>query len=79
LSWTAGGAWLPLASPEDADLSYGDLDSTVNTPADLRLLHLSVPALYDTIPGAQKLMFRIACAGHQIVRIARVCSRAMPT
>ncbi|MFJ8595826.1 alpha/beta fold hydrolase [Streptomyces sp. NPDC093598] len=56
-----------LGSDVPVLIIYGDLDSTVNTPANLGLLHFSVPALYDAIPGAHKLMFRIACAGHQIL------------
>jgi pimeloyl-ACP methyl ester carboxylesterase len=66
-----------LGSDVPVLIIYGDLDSTVNTPANLGLLHFSVPALYDAIPGAHKLMFRIACAGHQIVweRQAKVVHR----
>ncbi|WP_455409990.1 alpha/beta fold hydrolase [Streptomyces hiroshimensis] len=45
---------------------YGAHDSTVNTSPDLGLLYFSVPELYKAIPGPQKLMFRIACAGHQV-------------
>ncbi|MGP3954039.1 alpha/beta fold hydrolase [Streptomyces sp. 7N604] len=48
-------------------IMYGALDSLVNTSPDLGQLHFSVPALYKTIPGPKKLMFRIACAGHDIV------------
>ncbi|MFD7558277.1 alpha/beta fold hydrolase [Streptomyces sp. NPDC059835] len=44
---------------------YGEHDSIVNTAPDLGLLYFSVPELYKAIPGPNKLMFRIACAGHQ--------------
>ncbi|MDX3539120.1 alpha/beta fold hydrolase [Streptomyces sp. MB09-01] len=44
---------------------YGEHDSIVNTSPDLGLLYFSVPELYKAIPGPKKLMFRIACAGHQ--------------
>ncbi|MFJ3170940.1 alpha/beta hydrolase [Streptomyces roseus] len=46
---------------------YGAHDSIVNTDPSLGLLHFSVPALYKAIPGPNKLMFRLSCAGHQIV------------
>jgi pimeloyl-ACP methyl ester carboxylesterase len=46
---------------------YGALDTTVNTSPDLGQLHFSVPALYKAIPGPKKLMFRVPCAGHQMV------------
>ena len=47
---------------------YGDLDTQANTAPDLGpLLYFSVPALYEAIPGQKKLMFRVACAGHQMV------------
>jgi pimeloyl-ACP methyl ester carboxylesterase len=47
---------------------YGDLDIQANTAPDLgSLLHFSVPALYKAIPGPNKLMFRVACAGHSMV------------
>ncbi|MEU8435397.1 alpha/beta fold hydrolase [Streptomyces sp. NPDC029216] len=45
---------------------YGAQDSTVNTSPDLGLLYFSVPELYKAIPGPDKLMFRLACAGHQV-------------
>jgi hypothetical protein len=35
---------------------------------DLGLLYFSTSELYNAIPGSEKLMFRLACAGHQIVR-----------
>ncbi|RPF44893.1 alpha-beta hydrolase superfamily lysophospholipase [Streptomyces sp. Ag109_G2-6] len=44
---------------------YGENDTIVNTSSDLGLLYFSVPELYRRIPGPDKLMFRIACAGHQ--------------
>ncbi|GAB3843678.1 alpha/beta fold hydrolase [Dactylosporangium cerinum] len=44
---------------------YGDLDTQANTPTSSGpVLHFSVPALYDAVPGARKLMFRVACTGH---------------
>lgn len=46
---------------------YGENDSIVNTASDLGLLYFSTPELYRGIPGHQKLMFRVSCAGHQIV------------
>ncbi|MFF0749571.1 alpha/beta fold hydrolase [Streptomyces sp. NPDC004267] len=46
---------------------YGENDSIVNTVSDLGLLYFSTPELYRGIPGHQKLMFRVSCAGHQIV------------
>jgi pimeloyl-ACP methyl ester carboxylesterase len=46
---------------------YGDLDTQANTAPDLGLLHFSVPALYKAIPGPNKLMIRVACAGHSMV------------
>ncbi|MCX5611576.1 MULTISPECIES: alpha/beta fold hydrolase [unclassified Streptomyces] len=45
---------------------YGEHDSIVNTAPHLGLLYFSVPELYKAIPGSKKLMFCIACAGHQI-------------
>ncbi|MFF4427500.1 alpha/beta fold hydrolase [Streptomyces sp. NPDC001549] len=47
---------------------YGDLDTQCNTSASSGpLLHFSVPALYEAIPGPKKLMFRVACTGHSMV------------
>lgn len=69
--WGWNSTTVPLDGTLGSDVPvliiYGDLDSTVNTSPDLGLLYFSVPALYQAIPGDQKLMFRIACAGHQIV------------
>jgi hypothetical protein len=46
---------------------YGDLDTAANTPESSGpLLHFSVPKLYGAIPGPNKLMFRVACTGHQM-------------
>ncbi|MGP3985145.1 alpha/beta fold hydrolase [Streptomyces sp. KR80] len=45
---------------------YGALDTTANTSPDLGQLHFSVPALYKAITGPNKLMFRVACTGHQM-------------
>lgn len=44
---------------------YGEHDVIANTSPDLGLVYFSVPELYRCIPGDNKLMFRIACAGHQ--------------
>lgn len=69
--WGWNSTTVPLDGTLGSDVPvliiYGDLDSTVNTSPDLGLLYFSVPALYKTIPGDHKLMFRLACAGHQIV------------
>ena len=46
---------------------YGDLDTQANTAPDLGLLYFSVPRLYQTIHYPNKLMFRVACAGHSMV------------
>lgn len=47
---------------------YGELDTQANTPVSSGpLLHFSVPALYDAVPGTKKLMFRVACTGHLMV------------
>ncbi|WP_331765733.1 alpha/beta fold hydrolase [Embleya sp. NBC_00896] len=68
--------WNSTTVPQDGTLGgtvpvlivYGDLDTQANTPVSSGpLLHFSVPALYDAIPGPNKLMFRIACAGHSMV------------
>lgn len=59
LDGTLGGA-VPVC------IVYGEYDTTVNTSPDLGLLYFSVPELYRLIPGAKKLMFRIACASHQV-------------
>lgn len=68
--WGWNSTTVPLDGILGSDIPvliiYGDLDSTANTPADLGLLHFSVPALYNAMPGTRKMMFRIACAGHQI-------------
>lgn len=40
---------------------YGDLDKVVTTGV------ASVTELYKAIPGPNKLMFRVSCAGHQMV------------
>jgi pimeloyl-ACP methyl ester carboxylesterase len=69
--WGWNSTTVPLDGTLGSDVPvliiYGDLDSTVNTSADLGLLYFSVPALYQAVPGDRKLMFRLACAGHQIV------------
>ncbi|MEU6882283.1 alpha/beta hydrolase [Streptomyces sp. NPDC046712] len=46
---------------------YGAHDSIVNTSPDLGLTYFSTPELYRKIPGQQKLMFRLSCAGHQLL------------
>ncbi|MGX1274455.1 alpha/beta hydrolase [Streptomyces phaeoluteigriseus] len=47
---------------------YGDQDRTANTPKELGpVLHFSVPALYEGIPGAKKLMFRVEGWDHNPV------------
>ncbi|MFD9306930.1 alpha/beta fold hydrolase [Streptomyces sp. NPDC060048] len=46
-------------------IAYGAHDTTVNS-APGTVPFLSVPDLYKAIPGSRKLMFKIACAGHQI-------------
>ena len=40
---------------------YGEHDSQVTAAP------FSVTALYDAIPGSDKLLFKVACAGHQMV------------
>ncbi|MEV4946890.1 alpha/beta fold hydrolase [Streptomyces sp. NPDC053755] len=46
---------------------YGEHDTIINTSSSLGLLYFSTSELYNAIPGSKKLMFRLACAGHQIV------------
>ncbi|MFF9915243.1 alpha/beta fold hydrolase [Streptomyces sp. NPDC013457] len=48
---------------------YGDADTQVNTspPSTNPELNFSVPALYDAVTGAHKLMVKLACAGHSVV------------
>ncbi|MCT4352360.1 alpha/beta hydrolase [Streptomyces sp. Je 1-79] len=48
---------------------YGDSDTQVNTspPSANPELNFSVPALYDAVAGAHKLMVKLACAGHSVV------------
>ncbi|KQX12917.1 alpha/beta hydrolase [Streptomyces sp. Root431] len=48
---------------------YGDHDTQVNTspPNPDPELNFSVPALYDAVAGAHKLMVKLACAGHSVV------------
>ncbi|GGW78334.1 alpha/beta fold hydrolase [Streptomyces galilaeus] len=44
---------------------YGEHDKTVNsTPGTVPFL--SVPDLYKAIPGTRKMMFKVACSGHQL-------------
>jgi pimeloyl-ACP methyl ester carboxylesterase len=70
LDGTLGGA-VPVL------IVYGDLDTQANTAPDLGLLYFSVPRLYQTIRYPNKLMFRVACAGHSMVweRQSRVLRR----
>ncbi|MCX4984149.1 alpha/beta fold hydrolase [Streptomyces sp. NBC_00572] len=48
---------------------YGEYDRQVNTspPHPDPELDFSVPALYDAVTGAHKLMVKLACAGHSVV------------
>ncbi|MEV6331091.1 alpha/beta fold hydrolase [Streptomyces sp. NPDC051909] len=48
---------------------YGDHDATVNTspPSSNPELNFSVPALYDAVAGAHKLMVKLECAGHTVI------------
>ncbi|MEU9861616.1 alpha/beta fold hydrolase [Streptomyces sp. NPDC047971] len=46
---------------------YGEHDTIINTSPGLGLLYFSTSELYKKIPGPKKLMFRLSCAGHQIV------------
>jgi pimeloyl-ACP methyl ester carboxylesterase len=46
---------------------YGEHDTVINTSPSLGLLYFSTSELYQAIPGPKKLMFRLSCAGHQIV------------
>lgn len=47
---------------------YGDQDRTANTPPEMGpVLHFSVQKLYDAIPGADKLMFRVEGWDHNPV------------
>ncbi|WP_327738037.1 alpha/beta hydrolase [Streptomyces nojiriensis] len=55
-----------LGSKVPVCIVYGEHDSIVNTSPNLGLLYFSVPELYKAIPGPKKLMFCLACSGHQI-------------
>jgi pimeloyl-ACP methyl ester carboxylesterase len=47
---------------------YGDQDRTANTPQEMgAVLHFSVPKLYEGIPGADKLLFRVEGWDHNPV------------
>ncbi|WP_394817701.1 hypothetical protein [Streptomyces doebereineriae] len=39
--------------------------SDIGRSAGLGLLHFSMSGLYMAVPGDEKLMFRMACAGHR--------------
>ncbi|MEU3785964.1 alpha/beta fold hydrolase [Streptomyces sp900129855] len=57
---------------------YGEQDTQANTSATLPpVLHFSVPDLYTAIQGPDKLMFKLAGAGHSVVweRNAKVVQR----
>lgn len=57
---------------------YGEQDTQANTSAALPpVLHFSVPDLYRAVPGPDKLMFKLAVAGHSVVweRNAKVVQR----
>lgn len=45
---------------------YGEHGHPGEPPVDRPLLNFSVPALYAAIPGADKLMIKVACAGHSM-------------
>ncbi|MFE9930944.1 alpha/beta fold hydrolase [Streptomyces sp. NPDC005533] len=65
--WNKTGAKLHgvLGDKVPVLIAYGERDQTVQSPAGT-VPFLSVTELYKTIPGAKKLMFKVACAGHQI-------------
>lgn len=46
---------------------YGENDNSVNQTTTSPFTTFSVNALYDAIPGEKKLMFKIACTGHQMI------------
>ncbi|MFD7907391.1 alpha/beta fold hydrolase [Kitasatospora sp. NPDC059722] len=48
-------------------LVYGEDDTQAIHPTPDDRTNFSVPALYAAIPGTDKLMIRVACAGHQMV------------
>jgi hypothetical protein len=45
---------------------YGEFDTQANHPSPNPLVDFSVPALYTAIAGADKLMIKVACAGHSM-------------
>jgi pimeloyl-ACP methyl ester carboxylesterase len=68
--------WNTSTVPHDSTLGnavpvcivYGDQDRTANTPPELGpVLHFSVPKLYEKIPGAKRLMFRVEGWDHNPV------------
>jgi pimeloyl-ACP methyl ester carboxylesterase len=48
-------------------ITYGEFDTQANHPSASSLTDFSVPKLYERIPGADKLMVKVTCAGHQMV------------
>ncbi|MFJ8628632.1 alpha/beta hydrolase [Kitasatospora sp. NPDC093550] len=46
---------------------YGEFDTQAMHPSADPRLNFSVPQLYAAIPGTDKLMIRLDCAGHQLV------------
>ncbi|MEU4729934.1 alpha/beta fold hydrolase [Streptomyces sp. NPDC023588] len=65
--WNKTGAKLHgiLGEQVPVLIAVGEHDTTVNSSPST-VPFLSVPELYKAIPGPRKLMFKIACAGHQI-------------
>lgn len=47
-------------------LVYGEFDTQAMHPSPIPLTDFSVPALYAAVPGADKLMIKVACAGHSM-------------
>ncbi|WCH96730.1 alpha/beta fold hydrolase [Streptomyces moderatus] len=50
-------------------VAYGEYDTTANTtpPSADPLFNFSVPALYNAVPGPNRLLVKMACTGHQVV------------
>ncbi|MFJ1809223.1 MULTISPECIES: alpha/beta fold hydrolase [unclassified Streptomyces] len=72
-----GGAYV-LGDRVPVLILYGEQDTQANTSATLPpVLHFSVPDLYAAIKGPDKLMFKLALAGHSVVweRNAKVVQR----
>jgi pimeloyl-ACP methyl ester carboxylesterase len=47
-------------------LTYGEFDTQAMHPSSNVLIDFSVPKLYNAIPGADKLMVKVTCAGHSM-------------